>query len=234
MCDALAIRGAEPVIFPTIAVEPVESFGPIDAALEALDTYAWVVFTSANGVRHLLERREAGTAAPWPVGVRIAAVGPATARALEARGLQVDATPAEFRSDAVPAVLDQIAGRRVLLPRADIGRQPILDALAGAGALVHDLTVYRTVPAAPTAHHWAALRRGVDAVTFTSPSTVLNFLALLGAEGRALLAECVVAAIGPITTEAARAEGVRVDVEPEQYTAEGLAEALARHFAPAA
>lgn len=231
MCEALAACGAEPVLFPTIAIHPLESTDTLDAALNVLGSYRWVIFTSANGVRFFLERWAVRADASWPASVRIAAVGAATAAALEARGLRAAVMPDKFRGEALPAVLQGVQDCRVLLPRADIGRQAIVAALAAAGAEVHDLTVYRTVPAAPDADGLAALRRGVDVVTFTSPSTVRNFLALLGDEGRRVLGGAVVGSIGPVTTEAACAAGIRVDVQPDEYTVPGLVDALARHAA---
>lgn len=224
----LEARGAEPVCFPTIATEPVEESAEIDAALRALATYAWVVFTSVNGVRYFLDRWDAGRT-PWPAAVRVAAVGTATARVLGARGVEVDAMPDEFVGEAVPAVMGDLARRRVLLPRGDVGRDAIVNALAECGAEVHDLTVYRTTLAAPDAAAYAELERGADAVTFTSPSTLRNFLTLAGDRVRTLLDQAVVACVGPVTTEAARAEGVRVDVQPEEYTTAAMVEALDRY-----
>lgn len=228
--DALRELGAAPVLLPTIATEPVDPSEGLDDALGALATYAWAIFTSVNGVRFFLDRRAALGDAPWPAGVRIAAVGSATARALTARGLRSDAMPEEFRGDALPAALSDLSGRRVLLPRSDIGRQAIVDGLNEAGAEVDDLPVYRTVAATPDAEVLAQLRRGVDIITFTSPSTLRNFLVMLGDEARPLLAKVIVASIGPVTTEAAQAEGIRVDVQPQEYTVPGLVDALARHM----
>lgn len=228
LCDRLRARGAVPVPFPTIAIEPIDPSAGLDEALHNLERYAWVVFTSANGVRFVLERREHLGHGPWPHRVRVAAVGSVTGRSLERRGLLVDAIPDEFRGDAIPAVLDDLAGQRVLLPRADIGRKAIVAGLTARGATIDDLPVYRTVTAAPGRAARDRLRAGIDAVTFTSPSTLRGFLEVLGAEGRELLERHVVASIGPVTTEAAHAEGIRVDVQAEPHTIEGLVEALAR------
>jgi len=222
-CDALNRHGAEPVLFPTIA------FQRVDADLEPLSSYDWVLFTSVNGVRFFLEQLDSVERAEWPTALRIAAVGPVTHAALVARGIPVHAVPDTFRAEALGAALGDLTGSRVLLPRANIARPELVSTLERAGAVVHDVAVYRTVPAEPDVAALAALRRGVDAVTFTSPSTVQNFLALLGDEGRALLAGVVVAAIGAVTAEAARKEGIRVDVEPDTYTTDALVEALARH-----
>lgn len=220
LCETLISHGAEPVLFPTIAFERV------DADLEPLSSYHWVVFTSVNGVRFFLEQLDSTLLGAWPADLKIAAVGPVTRAALEERGISIHAMPDEFRATALVGALGDLNGSRVLLPRADIGGRELVSALERAGAIVHDVAVYRTVPAEPDAASLAALRRGVDVVTFTSPSTVRNFLALLGDEGRALLAGAVVAAIGVVTAEAAREEGIRVDVQPDAYTTDALVEAL--------
>jgi len=222
MCEALTKQGAEPVVFPTIAFERVT------ADSKPLSSYDWVLFTSVNGVRYFTEQLEPAEAAAWPISVKIAAVGPVTRAALLARGLPVHAMPEEFHAEALVAAIGHLTGARVLVPRADIGRPDLVRALERAGAVVHDIVVYRTIPAEPDPVSLAALRRGVDAVTFTSPSTVRNFLAILGDEGRALLAGAVVAAIGKVTARAALEEGIRVDVQPDDHTTRALVEALAR------
>ena len=221
LCEVLTRHGAVPVLFPTIAFERV------DVDLEPLSSYDWVIFTSVNGVRFFFEQLDATVPAALPASLRIGAVGPVTRAALDARGVSVHAMPDEFRAATLVGALGDLTGSRVLVPRADIGRRDLVSALERAGAVVHDVAVYRTVPAKPDAASLAALRRGADAVTFTSPSTVRNFLALLGDEGRGLLAGAVVAAIGAVTSSAAREEGIRVDVQPDVSTTDALVEALA-------
>ena len=223
MCATLARLGAEPIAFPTIAFEPVA------ATVDSLASYDWVLFTSATGVRFFFDGSDSGSPSTWPPDVRIGAVGPATRAALEARDVPVHAMPKAFVGEALVAALGNATGARVLLPRAQVARRDVVDALAAAGARVDDLPVYRTVIARPDADALAALRQGVDMVTFTSPSTLRNFLSLLGDEGRAVLVDAVVATIGIVTARAARGEGVRVDVEPDVHTTEALIEALARH-----
>lgn len=230
LCDALEGRGARTVLFPTIAPRPLADPGRVDAVVGGLAAYAWIVFTSANAVRFFGERLDAAGAA-LPPGVRVAAVGPATARALAGRGLPVHAVPEEFRGGRVAEALGAVAGRHVLLPRADLGREETVEALRARGAVVHDLTVYHTAPAAPDPEGRRALDAGVDAVTFTSPSAARNFATLLGDRAIPLLHGTVVACIGPSTADAVRALGVAVQVQPDVYTVPSLVAALEAHFA---
>lgn len=236
LVEMLRDQGAEPICAPAIAIAPPIDAEPLRAAVQALREYAWVVLTSANGVRALfaaldeakLDARAFGTA-------RVLAIGPATAEALRARGVRADVVPTEFRGEAAAAALmatGDVRGQRILLPRAEVARDALPDALRAAGARVDVVTSYRNVaPDEATRSKLAALirERGVDVVTFTAPSTVREVLALLGPDGTSLLAALRVASIGPVTTEAAEKAGVRVDVTARSYTAEGLVVALEAH-----
>jgi uroporphyrinogen III methyltransferase/synthase len=223
-------HGARVVVFPTIVTRPADP-AALDRAIAALETYAWVVFPSANAVRFVRDRLAAAGRHGMPAGVRVAAVGSATAALLEQHGIRVDAVPEEFVGTAVPPALGDLRGRRVLLPRADIGRAETVAALEAAGARVEAVTVYHTVPAEPDPAGLAALERGVDAVTFTSPSTFTNFRQLLGDRAAALLGRAVIASIGPVTSAAIRDAGLPVHVEPAEHTTAALAAALDTHFA---
>lgn len=227
---ALALRGALPVFFPTIAIHGVDDFTVIDRELAQLGGYDWIVFTSAYGVAHTWSRLEE-TAVTLPQSVQVAAIGPATACAIVRRGAQVHAVAREYRGTALPAVMGDLRGRRVLLPSSDIGREETAQGLRAAGAAVTDLTMYRTLPAEADPRGLQVLRAGADAVTFTSPSTVHNFAALVGAETTAVLADTVVACIGPSTADAARTIGVKAPVVGTPYTTDGLTAALDDHFA---
>lgn len=236
LAEAIAALGGEPWEFPTIRVLPPENWDAVDGALQRLDTYDWVIFTSANGVRFFLARlKELGRDVRAFGPARLCAIGPKTQAALERAGLSVDTVPELYRAEAIAAALrDRILpGSRVLLPRADIARKVLAEALKGIGAEVTEVAVYRTVPvtedAAPVRE---ALEKGeIDVVTFTSSSTVRNFVSLLGpADAPSLLNRCLVASIGPVTSQAARDCGIRVDVEAKQYTIEGLVEAISTHM----
>ncbi|MEM6962111.1 MAG: uroporphyrinogen-III synthase, partial [Myxococcota bacterium] len=237
---ALREAGAEPIECPLIAIcDPVKS-GPLERAVQELGTYAWVVFTSANGVHRLFgelsrvhkDARQFGNA-------RIAAIGPKTAAALQEYSIRADVVPEEYRGEAVAAaVLAQgpIAGRRVLLARAAVAREILPQTLRAAGAQVDVVAAYRT-ESLSTQHMYRLrnyLEEGtIDIATFTSSSTVSSMIHALGADVVSLLEPSCVAAIGPITAETARNSGIRVDVVASDYTVEGLVDALRDHYTSA-
>jgi len=224
---SLERQGARVIVFPTIATRAADP-ADVDRAIAVLGTYAWLVLTSANAVRFFFTRL--GTAT-LPGTLRVAAVGTATADALAERGVRVDAIPDEFVGVRVPAALGDLNGRRVLLPRADIGRAETVQALEDAGATVDAVTLYHTVPAALDPAAVAALAGGVDAITFTSASTFTNLCTLLGDRAATLLAGVTIASIGPVTSAAIRAAGFPVHVEPDEHTTAALARALETYFA---
>jgi len=243
----LAERGAEPILFPTIEIAPMDDHAELDGAIRRLDQFAWLVFTSVNGVDAFWARLNLIGATLSP-DLRVAAIGPATAQALEKRAIQPAFVPGEYVGEAVAAGLDDVAGRRVLLPRADIAREALAVELGQRGAIVHEIAAYRTLPAVPDADGLHELRRGVDAVTFTSSSTVQNFVALLsggpqyvdtaairrmGRDGVPMssLGRAASACIGPITAQTAREAGLPVDVIAVEYTTGGLVDALEAYFA---
>jgi uroporphyrinogen III methyltransferase/synthase len=223
---------AEPVEFPTIAVAPPRSWSKLDQVLDGLASYDWVVFTSANGVQAVAERlRARGGDLRVLDDSRVAAIGPATAQALQAHGVRVDFVPAIYVAEEIPAGMGDVRGQRVLLPRADKARPALAQGLRQKGALVDEVVAYRTT-AAPTAvgDLQAILANGkIDIVTFTSSSTVKNLAAALGGRpedvGRAL-SDMLVACIGPVTARTAQEQGIRVDVVAREHTIEGLVDAI--------
>ncbi|MDH4043876.1 MAG: uroporphyrinogen-III synthase [Gemmatimonadota bacterium] len=228
---ALEARGARVIVFPTIDTRSADDPEPVRRAVAALEAYAWVVFTSVNAVRFFAAPLALRPGGRLPPGVHVAAVGTATAAALAERGIRVDAMPEEFVGVRIPEALGDVRGKRLLLPRSDIGRVETVEALREAGALVDDVTVYHTVPATLDPDGLEALRAGVDAITFTSPSTVTNLVTLLGADTARLLDRVVVASIGPVTSQAIRAAGFPVHVEPLEHTMDGLLDSLETYFA---
>jgi uroporphyrinogen III methyltransferase/synthase len=229
--------GAEVLALPTIRLEPPADWAPLDAALGALEGFAWVVFTSTNGVAAFGERlARAGRDARALGRSRLAAIGPATAEALGRLGLRADAVPDEYRAEGLLDALrpSLVPGERVLLVRAAEARDVLPRGLEAAGARVTVAPAYRTRPAAGGGDRLRALLAAgaVDAVTFTSASTVHGFMALLGPERReALLADVALAAIGPITEAALAGHGVPATVVAREYTIPALAAALAAHLA---
>ena len=227
ICGLLEAAGAVPILVPTIAIAPPSSFRPLDRALRSAAEYDWLVFTSANGARAVLERTATlGLDLGRVANLRLAAVGPATRAVLSDAGLTVAAIPSDHRGDQIPESLGDMDGVRILLPRSDLADDTLPGLLRDMGAEVDAVAAYRTKAQAVTAARLEALDEGVDAITFTSPSTVRGLVEALGVTRARVIEEAVVASVGPVTSEAARALGVRVDVEARESTSRGLVEAL--------
>jgi uroporphyrinogen III methyltransferase/synthase len=234
--ELLEAEGARVLAAPTIAIEPPPSWEPLDAALDTIDTFAWVVFTSVNGVamvdRRLTARRDAWAA----VGRRrIAAIGPATAEALAEHGVRADAVPAEYRAEGLVMRLrrELKPGERVLLPRAAQTRDVLVQGLRKFGAEVVEVPVYvtRRVDRDAGKLREALATGAVQAVTFTSSSTARNFAEIFtDDERRALLSGVTIASIGPITAATAAEYGLVTDVMPAEYTIPALTRALVEYF----
>jgi uroporphyrinogen III methyltransferase/synthase len=227
LAGALAERGASVVLAPTIEIVDPEDMAPLDEAVAGLARYDWAIFTSANGVDRFFARlSDAGALA----GVRVAAIGTATASALARHGARADLVPEEYVAESLLASLEEaapVAGRRFLIARAAVARDVLPDALRAAGAVVDVVDAYRTVRPARSRELLSILldRGGLDLTTFTSASTVTNFVDLVGAR-RAAGARA--ASIGPITSAAAREAGLDVAVEADEYTVAGLVAAIER------
>jgi len=230
----LHAEGARAIHFPTIRIDPPDSWVELDAALNRLAEYAWIVFTSANGVRFFMARlRERGGDLRDLKGIRIAVIGPATAKMLAEMGLRVDLVPEEYISEGVVQAFagQDVRGKKILLPRAAEARDVIPAGLARMGARVDVITVYRTVPSGHRAEELLPLIAAgrVDVVTFTSPSTVTNFLAIMGPDFT-LPPAVKIAAIGPVTAAAVNKAGLAVDILQETYTIPGLVAGLRAFF----
>ena len=230
-------EGARVIEAPTIVIEPPESWTPLDAALADLSRFRWVVFTSVNGVAMVDDRlRALGRAWSDFSGLRVAAIGPATAAALEARGLRTEVVPGEYRAEGLVERLSGLVNRgdRLLLPRAAETRDVLVTELGRLGAEVTEVPAYRTRPPDEVSGALRAALAGgtVDAVTFTSSSTARNFARLFtDEERRAWFGGVTVASIGPITAATAAEHGFQTAVMPTDYTIPALARALAQHFA---
>jgi uroporphyrinogen III methyltransferase/synthase len=230
--------GAEVIELPTIEIVEPEDWGPADRAMDRLGSYGMGVFTSANGVVRFLDRLESqGHSLEEFRSLRLVAIGPVTARALEARGLAVEIVPAEYRAEGVVDAVaglgaGSLEGMSVLLPRALEAREVLPESLRALGARVDVVPVYRTVlPERGRERAAEILQAGVDVITFTSSSTVRNFVRLVGAEHvPEALGGAAVGCIGPITAVTARAAGLAVDIQPREYTVEGFHAALVDHF----
>ena len=229
--------GARVMQAPTIAIEAPESWAPLDATLADLERFTWVIFTSVNGVR-MIAARLGALGRSWSAlsGARVAAIGPATAAALEACGVRAEVVPGEYRAEGLVERLRGVVGEgdRIFLPRAAQTRDVLVRELARLGAKVTEVAAYRTLPLAEGAGpvRTALADAGVDAVTFTSSSTARNFARLFtDEERRAWFAGVTVASIGPITAATAAEYGLVTVVMPSEYTIPALARAIAEHFA---
>src|SRR5712691_4253830 len=233
--ELLEEHGAEVILFPTIATVPVESYEQLDGALADLSAYHWLIFTSVNGVQYFFARLRTRQQDIRSLGsVCIAAIGPETARAVEAFHLRVDAIPEEYRAEALVPVLGDVRERRILLPRAAAAREALPKELRALGARVDEIPVYQTIR--PQQQKLAELRTllkagKIDLVTFTSSSTVRNFVALFPEDDvSALLGKGRVGCIGPITADTAREFGLEVTVQPQTYTIPAFTEIIVEYF----
>ena len=235
---ALESRGAVAVITPVIRIQPIPDLGALHAALTGLSAYRWVVFTSQNAVQIVFDRHVAWGLTPRVFATTsVAAIGTATADVLTVRGVVPALVPEEFVAESLAEALirqsgGSLAGARVLIPSAEDAREVLATALRDQGAKVEVIAVYRTVPVQSDLSALAAEIRGgrIDAVTFTSSSTVRSFVDLVG-PAAATSGAFVSATIGPVTAGTARELGLRDIVEAEPHTVEGLVDALARRFA---
>lgn len=230
--NALAEAGFEPVFFPVIEIRPFEENLALDRAISKLSCYDWIVFTSINGVEIFFGRLPSSSPFRNGVGgkrIRVAAIGPKTAQAILDRGITPDFVPEEYVAEAIMPGLGDLIGRWVLLPRAEIARKALPDAILKAGGVAHEIAVYQTLPAKPDHEGLAALKAGVDTVTFTSPSTVENFVEIVrqaGLDPLRLPGNPKIACIGPITYKAAGEAGFTGRVIAEEYTTDGIVKLL--------
>jgi uroporphyrinogen III methyltransferase/synthase len=211
--------GARVIECPTIHIVPPKSWKPVDEAIRRLNTYQWLLFTSANAVGQFMDRM--GQRRP---SIPIAVVGSATAAKLQEWGLKPSLVPKEFRAEGLLEAFPQnLVGTRILFPRAEVARELLPEELRTRGATVDIVTVYRTVKAFSGNIGEILETERVDCIIFTSPSTIPDDLHTLPA-GTAL------AVIGPVTREAAQLLGLKPDIVPVQSTVPALIEALQQYF----
>jgi uroporphyrinogen-III synthase len=229
--------GATVLETPFIEIRKPKSFKPLDAALRNLPDYDWLILTSVNGVEAMWGRlAKLRITNSHLKALRIAAIGPATRKAIEQHGVRVEVVPREYVAESVVRSLrSRVKGKRVLLVRAKVARDIIPRELRKAGAHVDVVEAYETViPIASRSRLRAALKNPKtrpDVITFTSSSTVRNFMALLRDPRQPSLDGIRMASIGPITSSTLREFGLRVDIQTKQFTIPGLVQAIARSFA---
>ncbi len=231
--------GAECLEYSTIQVEPLDSYDVLDEELDRLNEYHWILFSSMNAVQFFFDRLYAkGLDARNLKGPHVAAVGRATADFLLHYGIVADLIPSTYTAEGMAeSLLDfGVEGRNVLIPRAVKAREFLPETLRGAGAQVTVVPVYQNVPPLGSKEKLRAeLERGkVDMITFTSSSTVTNFLNMVGAasaeELKGLLKGVKITAIGPVTAKTIIDNGLRVDVQPETFTIPDMVDAIVRYY----
>lgn len=230
--------GAECIRFPTIEVAPPESWDPLDHAVRSLENYQWMLFTSVNGVKYFFERLSlTGKDARDLKGLQIGAIGPKTAEHLNRLGIRPDFMPDEYRSEAIVGYLSKfpISGTNILIPRAAEAREILPKELTRMGARVDVVPAYRIkTPVHDTGRIGEMFEKGsIDMVTFTSSSTVNNFVKMFEISREELerwVAGVAAACIGPITAKTARQNGFSVRVVPSEYTIEALALSIVEYF----
>jgi len=240
--------GARVLEIPFIEIRRPRSYRPLDAALRNLSAYDWLILTSVNGVEALWQRLDKLKLPVWrgrprPRALRIAAIGPATRKAIETRGAQVAVVPKEYVAESVVRSLrGKVKGKRVLLVRAKVARDVIPRELRRAGADVTVVEGYETVVPRTSRNRLRAAMQNPQkrphVITFTSSSTVRNFVALLASPPRSKsstarrkqLDGILMASIGPVTSATLRELGLPVDIHAKQFTIPGLIRAVARHF----
>ena len=230
--NALIGAGAQPVLFPVIQITPPDNFSAFDFALRSLEQYDWLILSSIHGVEAFFKRLELLGIKRIPPGLRVAVVGSKTAQCLSAQGVWIDYVPEEYIPEAMlPGLGKHIYGERFLFPQSNLARTVLTNGIRSAGGLVTEVIAYRTLLNEPDSSQLDQLRAGVDVVTFTSPSTVKNFIAIVqknGLDPCHLAGNPLFACIGPITKNAAEDIGLVNLVTASEYTIDGLIEALGK------
>ena len=237
LTQKLKALGAEVCEFPTIEMQPPENYAALDQAIENLQDYEWLIFTSVNGVEQFLARaQQRGRSITGSETRRFAAIGPETAKKLEAAGIRNCVVPERYQAEGILEMLasESMRGRKVLIPRAAQARDILPETLRQRGADVDVVDAYRTVlPAASVSELKALLRnRKIDVITFTSSSTMTNFARLLEGQN---LAEAVsgitIACIGEITKHTVEDLGLHAHIVAAESTVDGLVRAIVDYFA---
>lgn len=238
MASMLAEAGAEVLEYPGIDIRPLQDYSLVDKAIAGLDEYAWIIFTSVNGVKFFWERLERANLDSRALGsARLAAIGPATATALEEHGITADLIPETYVAEKVAeGIIQQEGGslhnKKILLPRAAEARMVLPETLKGAGAEVNVVPVYEAVPVDTNAGEIKTLleKGQLDCISFGSSSTARNFLSFVPADLLRKHPSTLLAAIGPITAKTIRNHGLEVTIEPQNYTIPALVHAIEEYF----
>ena len=238
LVEQLEKAGGKVIELPTIEIQSPESFARFDAAVKEIERYDWLIFTSVNSVAPFLARLRAGNKSTASVAsIKVGAIGPETAKRLESAGITASLVPQRYQAEGILDAVkpEAMRGKRVLIPRAAEAREILPQTLRQWGATVDVVVAYRTalpnIDVGPVAE--LLRRRTIDVITFTSSSTVKNFVALF--DGKALTeiaGESVIACIGPITARTAEEMGGRPGIVAKEFTTAGLTRAIIAYFRP--
>jgi uroporphyrinogen III methyltransferase/synthase len=236
----LEAMGGNVLPFPVIEAKPIEDVHLMDQALASLQDYDWIIFTSAYGVRFFMQRlNECAMSAGTRTMPKICAIGPATAAAVKECGYETALIPSQFVAEGLLEALERhygglqnLAGRRILLPRAKEARELLPDALASAGARVDVVPCYKTVQAEVDGDIVRQLHlKSPDLMVFTSSSTIRNFIDILGPEtGTGMLLQSTVAVLGPVTGKTADTLGKHAEIVPRENTVPALLKAIREYY----
>lgn len=227
--------GAEVIEYPTIEILPPRSWRGLDSAIDKLNSYDWMIFTSVNGVNFFWQRLKDKKKDHSFSSQKVIAIGPATAKRLKEKGIRVTSMPKEFVAEGILKRFEKkkIQGKRILLARAKKARDVLPKGLRKMGAVVDVIEAYRTVkPRGGSNRLKQLLTDGkIDVITFTSSSTANHFTELLKEDDlKKILKGIVIACIGPITAQTAKRWGIKVQIQPKQYTIPALAQAIKEYF----
>jgi len=236
LVEQLQRAGVEVLEFPTIEIQPPESFAGLDEAVQKIERYDWLIFTSVNSVTPFLARlRLAGKSAAAVSSLKVGAIGPETAKRLASAGISASLVPARYQAEGLLDAVkpETMKGKRVLIPRAAEAREILPETLRAWGAWVDVVIAYRTacpdIDVGPLAE--LLRRRQIDVITFTSSSTVTNFVRLFGNKNLAEIAGAsAIACIGPITAQTVAQWGGHADIVAGEFTTAGLTRAIVEHF----
>jgi uroporphyrinogen III methyltransferase/synthase len=233
---ALKVQGAQPISFPTIRIISPRGWSKVDKAIENLSGYDTLIFTSVNGVKFFFQRlNEKGKNIGPLKKLKMVAIGPKTAAAIERRHLRIYIVPQKFQAESIVEALEKtgITGKRFLLPRAEKARDVLPKEIRKRGGHIDVVTVYRTGKGEGNIQEVKELFRKklIDVITFTSSSTVKNFVELLAEKNISkMIKDSVVASIGPVTAATALSLGIKTDIMPPKYTVPGLVKAISEYF----
>lgn len=229
--------GGEPWEFPAIEITDPDDYAPMDKAILDINSFQMLIFTSVNGVQYFFKRLKFHHQDIRQLkGIKIVTIGPKTQEEVEKYGLFCDYVPAEFVAEAIIEMLqkEEMQGKKVLLPRADIARKVLPNALKEMGATVVEVDAYKTIKGAGNVDQLKVMlaQKRIHIATFTSSSTVKNFVSQLSTEQlEQFKQEVTVACIGPITAKTAREMGLPVHIEAKVYTLDGLTAAILEYLA---